>query len=370
MTEQLTETLRAANAPPAVVFGPTLASLVYLNFTGAQDVAFHGAVTVNGIDVPAFAASRFGGKEQAIIDSLVESLRGEFGDGVQFTSKRPAEGSDYSTIYIGGDGHEFLRFGKYLGIAEQGDGSHHGRTAFVFSAGISAEAGTTEEYGRALAGYVEHEAGHLLGYEHLYTPGDQDGLDAEAFKPYTHVEIARDVRDDLLDDGKLTIAGRVYEVHPKVLEAIRNYPSYYYGGSVGPDGFPDFVLGQSVIHPLRTGEWLARVLDMAWQWQKLPDWTASPEEKLQVLAWAYGFLIHAAGDTWAHTLVNESRKSRAMVRILPMQCDISLLRLTLATPLPAMTAIPSAANCPTAISATTAPRASSTTHHTPSFTNR
>src|SRR5205823_5722583 len=28
-------------------------------------------------------------------------------------------------------------------------------------------------------------------------------------------------------------------------------------------------------------------------------------EKQQILAWAYGFATHAAGDLWAHTLVNE-----------------------------------------------------------------
>src|SRR5262249_51111077 len=32
-------------------------------------------------------------------------------------------------------------------------------------------------------------------------------------------------------------------------------------------------------------------------------WT--PEQKLQILAWSYGFMMHAAGDLWAHTLVNE-----------------------------------------------------------------
>jgi hypothetical protein len=31
----------------------------------------------------------------------------------------------------------------------------------------------------------------------------------------------------------------------------------------------------------------------------------SPEEKLQILAFAYGYATHASGDLWAHTLVNE-----------------------------------------------------------------
>ena len=42
---------------------------------------------------------------------------------------------------------------------------------------------------------------------------------------------------------------------------------------------------------------------MAWKAQA--DDTYSPEEKLQILAWTYGFATHAAGDFWAHTLIND-----------------------------------------------------------------
>ena len=70
-------------------------------------------------------------------------------------------------------------------------------------------------------------------------------------------------------------------------------------------------MGQSVVHPENTGQWLAFLLDAAWDAQQ-PDAAPtgggapySEDEKLQILAFTYGFLTHAAGDSWAHTMVNE-----------------------------------------------------------------
>ena len=74
--------------------------------------------------------------------------------------------------------------------------------------------------------YVGHEMGHLLGFVPVLTvDADTDPLAEVAFKPYTHVEIAQDVLADLLDDGKVTIAGPEYDVHPKILAAMQDYPS-------------------------------------------------------------------------------------------------------------------------------------------------
>ena len=88
---------------------------------------------------------------------------------------------------------------------------------------------------------MAHEAGHLLGFEHahtVHTATPAMSLAEVAFQPETHVEIAKDVRADLIADGRLTIAGNEYDVHPKIVEALRKYPSYYYAGTVGPDAFP------------------------------------------------------------------------------------------------------------------------------------
>lgn len=126
---------------------------------------------------------------------------------------------------------------------------------------------------------------------------------AYAFKPYTHVQTGTDARSDAIDDGMVTINGQEYPVNPAVVDALRNWPSYYNAGVIGPDGFPDLTMGQSIIHPVDTGLWLKHILAQAWAAQSDPSY--SPDEKSQILAFSYGYLTHAAGDLWAHTLVNE-----------------------------------------------------------------
>jgi hypothetical protein len=126
---------------------------------------------------------------------------------------------------------------------------------------------------------------------------------AQAFKPYTHVYTADRAWEDVVADGKVTIDGRDYTVNPRVVTALQQYPDYYRGGTIGPDGFPDLTYGQSVIHPEETGKWMRYVFEKAWEAQTDPAYPTEAE-RLQILAFAYGYLTHAAGDMWAHTLVN------------------------------------------------------------------
>jgi hypothetical protein len=125
---------------------------------------------------------------------------------------------------------------------------------------------------------------------------------AKAWKPYTHNYTGTQARADAVD-GAITLGGRSYPVPAPVRQALENWPSYYNAGVVGPDGFPDLTMGQSEIHPVRTGAWLKYILDRAWAAQTDPAYNATERE--QILAFGYGFLTHAAGDMWAHTLVNE-----------------------------------------------------------------
>lgn len=126
------------------------------------------------------------------------------------------------------------------------------------------------------------------------------------FKPYTHAVVGQYALNDVVDDGRVTIRGRSYPVRTKVVEALRQWPTYYRAGTIGPDGFPDLTYGQSVIHPEKTGEWLRYAMRSAWSAQSNPAYSAA--EKGQILAFAYGFLTHASGDVWAHTLVNDFAK--------------------------------------------------------------
>jgi hypothetical protein len=125
---------------------------------------------------------------------------------------------------------------------------------------------------------------------------------AEAWKPYTHIYTANQIRADVVD-GHVIINERPYRVRPEIVDALRRWPQFYNAGVVGPDGFPDLVYGQSAIHPENTGAWLRHIYNNAWAAQStllIPQ-----EQKGQILAFAYGYLTHAAGDMWAHTLVND-----------------------------------------------------------------
>jgi len=112
-----------------------------------------------------------------------------------------------------------------------------------------------------------------------------------------------DALADAIDDGKVTINNQQYTVNATLRTALTNYPDYYRAGSVGPDGFPDLVFGQSIIHPENTGLYLRRLYEKAWSAQT--DARYNTQQRQQILAWTYGYMNHAAGDLWAHTLVNE-----------------------------------------------------------------
>src|SRR5262245_12395313 len=123
------------------------------------------------------------------------------------------------------------------------------------------------------------------------------------FNPYTHLETGKDVLEDVAD-GTVTIADREYPVREEVAAALldpANQPFFQHG--VVGDDVPDLFMAQSVIHPHDTGRWLRRVYEKAWEAQSDPQY--SDQEKSQILAWSYGFMMHAAGDVWSHTLVND-----------------------------------------------------------------
>ena len=69
--------------------------------------------------------------------------------------------------------------------------------------------------------------------------------------------------------------------HPRIVEAITKYPAFYYAGSVGPDGFPELIMGQSVLHAMSATIWVGHILDKAWAAQDDPSY--SEDEKLQTL---------------------------------------------------------------------------------------
>jgi len=144
-----------------------------------------------------------------------------------------------------------------------------------------------------------------------------------AFKVETHVWIAQQVLNDVLDDGRITIVftdpvgnrdSREFTVDPALVEALRRYPNEYRMGAIGPDGFPDLVGGQMTTHPgvstgWQTDQWLRFVYDRAPRPALVTrtNWlgvTTTLLQNGQEAAFAFGYLIHAASDIFAHTYVN------------------------------------------------------------------
>jgi hypothetical protein len=144
---------------------------------------------------------------------------------------------------------------------------------------------------------------------------------SRGWEPITHVALAQMALADALDDGKVSIyrvnsiAGQVlekvgdYPVEPTLLEALRENPKQYYAGVFGPDAFPDILTGQQCIHPgdnPRDGD----QIDVANEPGEGTDawlthiWSKSRSSSKPVKAFVAGYLTHAAGDMFAHTLVN------------------------------------------------------------------
>lgn len=151
---------------------------------------------------------------------------------------------------------------------------------------------------------------------------------AQAWKPTTHVYFAERALDDARD-GKVTInsvdydtgqvTGKIgtYSVDPKILAAIKAFPSHYRAGVLGPDAYPDILSGQQSIHPDEKGSgvkggsntWLQYLWDRrdpfknaalkrSFQLMKLPT------DSRRMTAFVTGFLTHAAGDMYGHTFIN------------------------------------------------------------------
>src|SRR6266850_6904874 len=93
--------------------------IVYLAAGGAENVDYQGPVSVTGISIPAFQApGALRGHEQEVLSVLRGALASEFDAGtVTFTTDQPATG-DYSTVYLGGDGAAFERWGHFKALAE------------------------------------------------------------------------------------------------------------------------------------------------------------------------------------------------------------------------------------------------------------
>ena len=145
--------------------------VIYLDFKGATNVAYNNEalnIHVNGIDV---ADS---GLDQTRINQVIAELNTTYaGSGVFFTVTAPTARL-YSTVYVGSAGSAFAQYGNFLGLSETIDTGDKIKNdnAFVFSDKIASA--------DQLAATIAHEAGHLLGYQHIIA-ADTTQLSAYSF---------------------------------------------------------------------------------------------------------------------------------------------------------------------------------------------
>jgi hypothetical protein len=133
--------------------------------------------------------------------------------------------------------------------------------------------------------------------------------DAHAWKPKHHIYTGNEAAAEIFaGQDYVTIDGRQYAVAPEIAQALRNQPGSYRAGCIGPDGFPDLTFGQMIVHPdwkaddgTYTHEWLNHIHDTAWEYYRAHNGDALGQ---QALAFMYGYLTHAGGDLWGHTLIN------------------------------------------------------------------
>lgn len=123
--------------------------------------------------------------------------------------------------------------------------------------------------------------------------------EALGFGLRTHLYIAEQILEDLREEGegrcRVTLADQQQEIPTRVCEAALEESGAFLAGAIGPDAFPDLVVGQTFVHPgteggRQTSDWLGLMLARA--------------ETDKEIAFAFGNVIHAAGDVFAHSYVN------------------------------------------------------------------
>ncbi len=95
-----------------------------------------------------------------------------------------------------------------------------------------------------------------------------------------------------------------YPIPREFYDAITQYPEAFRAGALGPDFYPDMVVGQTYIHPydevagVGSGDWLPLLVDSV---NRLPQYSYG---RLEALAFTLGYMLHYCGDMFGHDFVN------------------------------------------------------------------
>lgn len=119
-------------------------------------------------------------------------------------------------------------------------------------------------------------------------------------KSKTHIYMANFILREVRETGCISIPKiGPYKVPEDMKRAILSEPAAFRAGSIGPDFYPDMIIGQTIIHPENSGKWLDL---MARQLSMIPygsgEWNAA-------YAFYLGYVMHYAGDMFGHDYVNK-----------------------------------------------------------------
>lgn len=116
-----------------------------------------------------------------------------------------------------------------------------------------------------------------------------------AFGLKTHVWMGQQILHEIRTSCRVEVASTPINVDAQVCESIKAHPGEFLSGTLGPDTYPDLITGQVTTHPGIVGDWQTNDWLMHMYSQARPG---------RELAFAAGYLVHAAGDVFAHTYVN------------------------------------------------------------------
>lgn len=118
---------------------------------------------------------------------------------------------------------------------------------------------------------------------------------SHAFGLKTHIWMGQQLVAEVQRSCRLTIETIPFRINEQVCQSIRENPGAFLAGVLGPDAYPDLITGQVTTHPGIAGDW------------QTTDWLIHLYAEAPpgpTLAFAAGYLVHAAGDVFAHTYVN------------------------------------------------------------------
>ena len=114
-----------------------------------------------------------------------------------------------------------------------------------------------------------------------------------------HIYMANLLMKEMKEKGTVTIGNfGTYCIPSDVKNAILAAPKAFRAGAVGPDFYPDMLIGQATIHPSDSGKWLT-IME-----QELLKTSKNSAEWNSAYAFYLGYMMHYANDMWTHDYVN------------------------------------------------------------------